>query len=225
MIEQAPAAAVVRRREIHMDAGRHVLSGLLGIPDRPRGIVVFAHGSGSSRHSPRNQAVARRLETDGFATLLMDLLDPVEEFERENVFDVELLAGRLLAAADRASHEPETRRLPVGYFGASTGAAAALVAAARRGESVRAVVSRGGRPDLAGPWLAAVVTPTLLIVGGEDHRVIELNEAASAELRGIHRLVLVPGATHLFEEPGALEAVADLAAGWFTTHLRPHAGG
>jgi putative phosphoribosyl transferase len=224
MVDQAPAGAAVRRREIHIDVGRHALAGLLAVPDRPRGIVLFAHGSGSSRHSPRNQAVARRLEGDGFATLLMDLLDPLEELERENVFDVELLAGRLLAAADWVSHEPETRRLGVVYFGASTGAAAALVAAARRGESVRAVVSRGGRPDLAGPWLAAVVSPTLLIVGGEDHRVIELNEAAHAELRCIRRLVVVPGATHLFEEPGALEMVADLAAGWLATHVRPHVG-
>jgi putative phosphoribosyl transferase len=224
MIDQYPAGAVVRRREIHLDLGRHALAGLLAVPDRPRGIVLFAHGSGSSRHSPRNQAVAHRLETDGFATLLMDLLDPLEELERENVFDVELLAGRLLTAADWVSREPETRRLGVGYFGASTGAAAALVAAARRGESVRAVVSRGGRPDLAGPWLAAVVSPTLLVVGGEDHRVIELNEAAYAELRGIRRLVVVPGATHLFEEPGALETVAELATGWFTTHVRPRAG-
>ncbi|MFZ5853412.1 MAG: dienelactone hydrolase family protein [Chloroflexota bacterium] len=202
-----------------MAVGTHSLAGMLSIPEAARGIVIFAHGSGSSRLSPRNQAVARRLEADRLATLLMDLLDPAEEGDRRRVFDVELLATRLLAATDWVAAEPATRLLPVGYFGASTGAAAALIAAARRGERIRAVVSRGGRPDLAGPWLPAVVSPTLLIVGGADHQVIELNEAALAELRCVKQLVIVPGAGHLFEEPGALDRVAELAANWFNGHL------
>ncbi len=219
MSEQAVTGRPVRRQEIHIGVGTRALAGILSIPEAARGIVIFAHGSGSSRLSPRNQAVARRLEAERFATFLMDLLDPAEERDRRNVFDVELLAGRLLAAGDWVAAEPATRALPVGYFGASTGAAAALIAAARRGERVRAVVSRGGRPDLAGPWLPSVVSPTLLIVGGADHQVIELNEAALAELRCVKQLVIVPGAGHLFEEPGALERVADLAADWFAGHV------
>ncbi len=218
-MDRNAAAGASRRREIHVDAGTCSLAGILSIPERPRGIVLFAHGSGSSRHSPRNTAVARRLEAEGFATLLMDLLAPAEEADRRNVFDVELLAGRLLIACEWVAGEPTTRGLRVSYFGASTGAAAALVAAARQGERIAAVVSRGGRPDLAGPWLPAVVSPTLLIVGGEDDRVIELNEAALVELRCEKRLVIVPGATHLFEEPGTLERVADLAAQWFAAHV------
>ena len=219
MSEQAVTGRPVRRQEIQVVVGTRSLAGILSIPEAARGIVVFAHGSGSSRLSPRNQAVARRLEADRFATLLMDLLDPAEERDRRYVFDVELLATRLVAANDWVAAEPATRLLPVGYFGASTGAAAALIAAARRGERVRAVVSRGGRPDLAGPWLPSVVSPTLLVVGGADHQVIGLNEAALAELRCVKQLVIVPGAGHLFEEPGALERVADLAADWFAGHL------
>ncbi len=219
MGEQAVTGRAVRRQEIQVGVGTRSLAGMLSIPEAARGIVIFAHGSGSSRLSPRNQAVARRLEAGRFATLLMDLLDPAEERDRRYVFDVELLATRLLAATDWVAAEPATRLLPVGYFGASTGAAATLIAAARRGERVRAVVSRGGRPDLAGPWLPAVVSPTLLIVGGADHQVIELNEAALGELRCVKQLVIVPGAGHLFEEPGALERVADLAADWFAGHL------
>ncbi len=219
MGEQAVTGRAVRRQEIQVAVGTHSLAGMLSIPEAARGIVIFAHGSGSSRLSPRNQAVARRLEADRLATLLMDLLDPAEEGDRRRVFDVELLATRLLAATDWVAAEPATRLLPVGYFGASTGAAAALIAAARRGERIRAVVSRGGRPDLAGPWLPAVVSPTLLIVGGADHQVIELNEAALAELRCVKQLVIVPGAGHLFEEPGALDRVAELAANWFNGHL------
>lgn len=219
MGEQAVTGRAVRRQEIQVAVGTHSLAGMLSIPEAARGIVIFAHGSGSSRLSPRNQAVARRLEADRLATLLMDLLDPAEEGDRRRVFDVELLAARLLAATDWVAAEPATRLLPVGYFGASTGAAAALIAAARRGERIRAVVSRGGRPDLAGPWLPAVVSPTLLIVGGADHQVIELNEAALAELRCVKQLVIVPGAGHLFEEPGALDRVAELAANWFNGHL------
>ncbi len=219
MSGQVASGGPVERREIKVGIRGRTLPGFLAIPESPRGIVLFAHGTGSGRHSPRNQLVARRLEASRFATLLIDLLDPVEEFDRRNVFDVELLAGRLIGVSEWIAKEPATQRLPPCYFGASTGAAAALVAAARRGESVRAVVSRGGRPDLAGPWLSAVVSPTLLIVGGEDHGVIELNEAAYGELRCAKQLVIVPGATHLFEEPGALERVANLAADWFVAHV------
>ncbi len=219
MSEKTAPGVPVHRREIQVPAGSRSLAGILSAPEHARGIIVFAHGSGSGRHSPRNQAVARRLEAAGFATLLMDLLDPLEEYDRRNVFDIELLAGRLESACDWVATEPRTRTLTAGYFGASTGAAAALVAAARRGECVAAIVSRGGRPDLAGPWLAGVVSPTLLIVGGQDHQVIELNEAAYAELRCAKQLVVVPGATHLFEEIGTLEKVADLAADWFTSHI------
>ena len=220
MVDGGAGGEAVRRREIHVPAGSRSLAAILSIPERARGIVIFAHGTGSGRYSPRNQAVARRLEAGGFATLLLDLLDPAEEYDRRNVFDVELLAGRLLTASEWVTKEADTRSLPVAYFGASTGAAAALIAAARRGERVRAVVSRGGRPDLAGPWLPSVVSPTLLIVGGEDHQVLELNDAACTELRCAKKLIVVPGATHLFEEPGALEKVADLAADWFGTHIR-----
>lgn len=194
------------------------LAGDLALPKPARGLVLFAHGSGSSRASPRNRMVAGVLQAAGLATLLMDLLTPAEAADRANVFDIELLADRLLEALAWVAAEPRTAALPVGLFGASTGAAAALVAAARA-SAVRAVVSRGGRPDLAGPALPAVRAPVLLIVGGEDHPVMELNEAAARRLGGPHRLVVVPGATHLFEEPGALETVAGLARDWFLVHL------
>jgi putative phosphoribosyl transferase len=200
--------------------GRTVLlPGDLIIPDRPRGIVLFAHGSGSGRRSPRNRLVAETLNRAGLATLLFDLLTPGEELDRANVFDIPLLARRLLAATRWLSERPEAGGVPVGYFGASTGAAAALWAAAESGPAVGAVVSRGGRPDLAGPRLPQVTAPTLLIVGGRDEQVLELNEEARELLGGPSELVVVPGATHLFEEPGALEEVARLATGWFVEHL------
>jgi putative phosphoribosyl transferase len=194
------------------------LAGDLSIPEAALGVVLFAHGSGSSRASPRNRLVARRLNDARVATLLFDLLTDEEAFDRRNVFDIPLLASRL-GAADRWLRAGPAADLPIGYFGASTGAAAALWAAADLGGAVRAVVSRGGRPDLASPRLASVRAPTLLIVGGEDTVVLDLNRAALDELTCERELVVVPGATHLFEEPGALEAVADHAARWFASHL------
>jgi putative phosphoribosyl transferase len=194
------------------------LPGTLTVPDGPVGVVLFAHGSGSSRLSPRNMAVAAELHQSGLATLLFDLLAPGEAEDRSNVFDIELLAARLLVGVNWARHNRQVQALPVGLFGASTGAAAALVAAASD-HSIGAVVSRGGRPDLAQGALDDVVSPTLLIVGGDDHGVIELNELAYGRLRRVKRLEIVPGATHLFEEPGALERVAALASAWFVEHL------
>ena len=206
------------------------LEGSLGFPGRPEdaaGVVLFAHGSGSGRHSPRNRYVARMLREAGLATLLIDLLTPEEEEldlrDRRLRFDIGLLAKRLLSATDWLSRNAETRGLRVGYFGASTGAAAALVAAAERPEEVKAVVSRGGRPDLAGEALPLVEAPTLLIVGGDDVPVVGMNREALEKLRARKKLEIVPGATHLFEEPGALEEVARLAAGWFARHLVPGA--
>lgn len=206
-------------RQVLIPVGPLRLPGDLVIPLPALGAVLFAHGSGSSRHSPRNVQVARVLSQAGLATLLFDLLTPPEAADRDNVFDIALLAGRLGAATDWLRHQPDAGSLPLGYFGASTGAAAALWAAAEAGAGVAAVVSRGGRPDLAGPRLAAVTAPTLLVVGGEDLVVLELNRKARQALRCPSELVVVPGATHLFEEPGALEAVADLAREWFLRHL------
>ncbi|MDH6258459.1 alpha/beta fold hydrolase [Bradyrhizobium sp. BR13661] len=197
------------------------LPGGLSVPGNARGLIAFAHGSGSSRFSPRNTAVAEALNERGFATLLFDLLTPQEEQDRANVFDVGLLAGRLVAAVNWL--EDQTRAiasLPVGLFGASTGAAAALVAAARLPDRIAAVVSRGGRPDLAGEALLLVRAPTLLIVGGADLGVIELNEEALDRLRGPKALEIVPGATHLFPEPGAMEAVIAQAGRWFERYLQ-----
>ncbi len=196
------------------------LSGDLTIPQRARGIVAFAHGSGSSRLSPRNRAVAKALSDAGFATLLFDLLTPSEELDRTNVFDIPLLASRLAAGSAWLRGRSDVGRLPLGYFGASTGAAAALTAAAGLGDQVSAVISRGGRPDLARD-LGAVRAPTLLIVGGADHQVLELNRAAQQRLRCPSALAVVPGATHLFEEPGALEQVSQLAIDWLERHLAP----
>ncbi|MEV4292525.1 alpha/beta hydrolase [Nonomuraea bangladeshensis] len=193
--------------------------GDLVVPDAAQGLVLFAHGSGSSRHSPRNRYVAGALNEAGLATLLFDLLTPEEEADRANVFDIGLLAERLLERTREAREHPDSAGLPIGYFGASTGAAAALWAAAQPGNDIAAVVSRGGRPDLAGPRLAAVRAPTLLVAGGRDPVVIELNQEAQQRLPCECRLTIVPGATHLFEEPGALDAVADLARGWFVTHF------
>ena len=205
--------------EVEVRAGRLTLGGHLTLPEAASGMVVFAHGSGSSRHSPRNRYVAAVLNQAGLGTLLFDLLTEFEEVDRANVFDVELLAGRLLQATDWLRRQAGVEGLPVGYFGASTGAAAALWAASEPVAEVAAVVSRGGRPDLAGRRLGAVRAPTLLIVGGLDHLVLALNRAALAQLPGERRLAVVPGATHLFEEPGTLRAAAELARDWFRTHL------
>jgi putative phosphoribosyl transferase len=208
---------------VGIPAGAVVLLADVAVPEPMRGVVVFAHGSGSSRHSPRNQYVARQLQAAGFATVLADLLTVEEEQVDARTgalrFDIDLLATRLSAITDWLAAHRSMAEHSVGLFGASTGAAAALVAAAERPHSVRAVVSRGGRPDLAGDALSAVHQPTLLIVGGRDPVVIELNRAAMERLAGEKRLEIVPGASHLFEEPGALEQVAHLARDWFSRHL------
>lgn len=208
---QGPAA------EVAIDLGDARLRGDLTVPPGARALVLFAHGSGSSRLSPRNRMVARRLERAGLATLLIDLLAPAEEGRRDLVFDIPFLAARLEGVSRWTRGHPATRGLALAYFGASTGAAAALRAAAGRPEVV-AVVSRGGRPDLAAEALPAVRAPTLLIVGSLDREVLALNRRAAALLGGPHRVDVVEGATHLFEEPGALEAVAGLAAAWFLAH-------
>jgi dienelactone hydrolase len=212
-------------RPVRITVGSSTLAGDLNISREARGIVVFAHGSGSSRHSPRNRAVARFLRDGGLATLLFDLLTPEEEAIDMRTahlrFDIGLLAIRLVGATDWLAQQPETAALRVGYFGASTGGGAALIAAAERPNIVGAVVSRGGRPDLAGTALTRVRASTLLIVGGHDAQVIALNRQALAQLRTEASLEIIPGATHLFEEPGALEEVARLARHWFLRHLRP----
>jgi len=211
--------------EVRIPAGRQTLDGTLSIPANAQGVVLFAHGSGSSRHSPRNRFVASVLQQAGLATLLLDLLSPDEESvdvrTAELRFNIGLLAERLLQATDWLVRQPQLEKLQFGYFGASTGAAAALVAAADAPRHAAAVVSRGGRPDLAGPALVRVQAPTLLIVGGGDDVVIELNREALEQLRCEKRLEIIPGATHLFEEPGALEQVARLAREWFQLHLVP----
>jgi putative phosphoribosyl transferase len=194
------------------------LPGDLVIPEGAHAVVAFAHGSGSSRRSPRNVGVADRLRVAGFATLLFDLLTDVEAQDRGKVFDIALLARRLEGAAGWLRADPDVRELPIGFFGASTGAAAALVVAEHLGPDVAAVVSRGGRPDLAAEALEVVSAPTLLIVGGADTQVLELNRQAQARMRSETRLEIVPGATHLFEQPGALERVAELAVVWFADH-------
>jgi putative phosphoribosyl transferase len=211
------ASAQRETREITI--GPVGLEGILGLPHESGGIVLFAHGSGSGRFSPRNNFVAQALRRAGLATLLFDLLTEEEAQDRRNVFDVPLLAERLLMATGWVRDDRGTAALPIGYFGASTGAAAALVAAASEAWPIAAVVSRGGRPDLAGPALAKVTAPTLLIVGGDDLTVLGLNRAAFAELQCEKHLAVVPGATHLFEEPGTLEIVVDLAGNWFAAHL------
>ena len=210
-------------RTVGVPAGHVTLEGTLGLPPNASGIVLFAHGSGSSRFSPRNRFVATTLRQAGLATLLLDLLSPseeeVDEVTRQHRFDIGMLADRLVVTIDWLRAQPETAELPVGLFGASTGGGAALVAAAERPVQVAAVVSRGGRPDLAGEALPRVEAPTLLIVGGEDDVVIDLNERARDHMRGEVRLEIIPGATHLFEEPGALERVAALARDWFLQYL------
>ena len=205
---------------VSIPAGNATVEGMLDIPDGAVGLVLFAHGSGSSRHSPRNNIVAGVLREAGVGTLLMDLLTPEEDRDYSRRFDIGLLTRRLLDAARWVGAQESTRNLPLGFFGASTGAAAALEAAAALGEAARAVVSRGGRPDLAGELaLQKVSAPTLLLVGGYDDGVIDLNQLAYDQLRCRKEMVIVPGATHLFEEPGTLEAVASRAADWFVWHL------
>jgi dienelactone hydrolase len=212
-MSEAPEAQAVR-------IPPHGLEGTLAVPAGAAcGLVLFAHGSGSSRLSPRNAAVAAALRGAGLATLLFDLLSEAEAADRANIFDIPLLGGRLASATAWTRAEPRTNALPIGYFGASTGAAAALVAAARPDMTVGAVVSRGGRPDLAGDALPLVRAPTLLIVGGADTAVLALNRTAKRALRCESRLEIVPGATHLFEEPGAVEQVVALARNWFLRHL------
>ncbi len=213
-------------REVRIPSGEVWLYGDLALPLDFTGLVLFAHGSGSGRHSARNRLVARRLQQAGIATLLFDLLTAQEEqtdlHTREHRFDMALLTRRMQDATTWATAQPDLQHASIGYFGASTGSAAALIDAARLGKRIAAVVSRGGRPDLAGPVvLAAITAPTLLIVGGADHEVMELNEQALRQLRCDKRLAVVAGATHLFEEHGALEQVAELAASWFSAHLAP----
>jgi putative phosphoribosyl transferase len=214
----------VRTTPVQIRAGTALIDGDVAIPDRALGLIVFAHGSGSSRFSTRNRAVAQTLEDEGFATLLLDLLTRSEEAvdlrTREYRFDIDRLGHRVVAALDWASGEPDISDLPIALFGASTGAAAALIAAAERPNAVRAVVSRGGRPDLAGDRLPRVEAPTLLIVGGADDAVIELNRQAMRRMHAPVSLEIVPGATHLFEEPGTLEEVSRLAAAWCRRYLR-----
>jgi putative phosphoribosyl transferase len=218
-----PLAQTVEEQLVQVPAGSVTLEGNLTLPEESRAIVLFAHGSGSSRHSPRNRYVARVLNEAKLATLLIDLLTLHEEVVDARTaqlrFDIDLLAERLVDATDWLTQFPDTKHLRIGYFGASTGAAAALAAAAVRPDAVRAIVSRGGRPDLAGAALTSVQAPTLLIVGEHDDQVVQLNRQALTQLRCEKRLVIVPGATHLFEEPGALDEVARLARGWFQRHL------
>ena len=209
--------------DVVVDAGGLSLPGSVQVPDGAAGIVVFVHGSGSSRHSPRNRYVASVLTDAGVGTLLFDLLTPDEESDRSNVFDIELLAQRLIRVSAWLRDQPVADGRAIGWFGASTGAGAALWAAAAPDADVAAIVSRGGRPDLAGPRLPAVRAPTLLIVGGADDVVLDLNRGAQAQLRCPNDLVVVPGATHLFEEPGTLEQAAAAARDWFVAHLHPHA--
>lgn len=214
-----PRTLALETVEVAIPAGEAVVRGVLTVAPGVRGLIVFAHGSGSGRHSPRNQYVARHLEEGGFATLLVDLLDDEETFYQDHVFDIPLLADRVVRVADWAATAPRTAGLPLGAFGASTGAAAALVVAAERPERFEAVVSRGGRPDLAQDALGDVKVPTLLIVGGDDEPVLRLNRWAARQLRCLRELVVIPGATHLFPEPGALDRVAHLAQLWFEHHL------
>ena len=214
------------QRAAEIAAGPVHLPGILAWPRQPSGMVLFVHGSGSGRLSPRNAAVAQQLRAAGLGTLLFDLLTEAEAVDRRNVFDIDLLSERLLAATAWLSRQPEAAGLPLGYFGASTGAAAALKAAAASPSDIAAVVSRGGRPDLAGDALRRVRAPTLLLVGSQDPLVLDLNQRALAQLTCFARLVVIPGASHLFEEPGTLEEAGRLAAAWFVRHLdrQPSAG-
>lgn len=225
MIATSPRPPNAPSREVRIASADAMLAGDLSVPSDASGLVLFAHGSGSGRHSRRNRLVAQHLQDAGIATLLFDLLTVQEEQADQHSgqyrFDIPLLTRRMQDATDWVSAQAGLQGMPVGYFGASTGSAAAIIAAARLGNAVAAVVSRGGRPDLAGPAaLQAVQAPTLLIVGGADEQVMDLNEQALRHLRCERSLVVVPGATHLFEEPGALEQVARLAADWFGRHFR-----
>ena len=218
--------AVIRSTEIVIPVQRTSLPGILNLPSNPKGIIVFAHGSGSSRFSSRNRSVAQELNHSGLATLLFDLLNAQENL-RDNLtaeyrFNIPMLSRRLVQVVDWLAQDDQTGALPMGLFGASTGAAAALITAAERPQRVKAVVSRGGRVDLANADLPKVRAATLLVVGELDHQVVSLNKQAAAHMSCEHQLVLVPGATHLFEEPGALERVSMLADDWFTRHLAPH---
>jgi pimeloyl-ACP methyl ester carboxylesterase len=217
--EDEKMAIKTKPSELGVRVGPDLLPGILTLPENAGGVVLFAHGSGSSRLSPRNRYVAGVLQGSGIGTLLFDLLDNQEAEDRRKIFDIELLAERLSRAATWVRGRRDVRELPLGYFGASTGAAAALVAAAKQPESIGAIVSRGGRPDLAADYLPGVKAPTLLIVGGDDEPVIEMNREALALLRCEKRLDIVPGATHLFAEAGTLEEVARLAADWFQQYL------
>ena len=217
--DRAEANHRIAERSVEITAGKRIVSGMLSLPPEQRAVVAFAHGSGSGRFSPRNQFVARVLQEAGLATLLIDLLEEDEANDRRLVFDIELLAERLKYAASWLGQDHATAGLRLGYFGASTGAAAALVAAARQPERIGAVVSRGGRPDLAWDLLPSVAAPTLLLVGGSDEEVLDLNRKALALLRCPRELAIIPGATHLFPEPGALVEVARLATRWFQHHL------
>jgi putative phosphoribosyl transferase len=212
----------VAERDVAIPGRERTVRGTLALPREALAVIVFAHGSGSGRYSPRNQYVAQVLQEAGLGTLLLDLLEEDEADDRRNVFDIPLLAGRLHAAADWLAQQDDTKGLALGYFGASTGAGAALLAAARSSATVGAIVSRGGRPDLAGDVLPAVTAPTRLIVGGEDEIVLELNREAFDRLTCARQLDIVPGATHLFVEPGALEEVARLAREWFVHYLVPN---
>ena len=213
----------IEDRSITIPAGTVSLEGDLGVPDQAQGLIIFAHGSGSSRRSPRNRSVARFLRQVGLGTLLFDLLTSEEEIEDFRTghlrFNIIFLAERLIAVTDWLSLHPDTQRAAFGFFGASTGAAAALIAASKRPNLIKAVVSRGGRPDLAGSFLFRVTAPTLFIVGGQDYPVINMNREAMEKIRSQKELVIIPGATHLFEEPGTLEEVARLAALWFKKFL------
>jgi putative phosphoribosyl transferase len=210
---------VTTERTIYVQSGQARLEGILAIPEEPLGVVLFSHGSGSGRMSPRNRFVAHMLQQEGMTTLLIDLLEEWESEDRQKVFDIDLLTERLLSATDWLARNPNTEALQIGYFGASTGAASALKAAAIRKQEIGAVVSRGGRPDLARDYLPDVTAPTLLIVGGNDYPVIPLNEEAYSLLQAPKELVIVPGASHLFEEPGKLDEVAQLAQQWFSRYL------
>lgn len=205
--------------QIHIPADDHLLEGIFAVPDQPQGLVIFAHGSGSSRFSPRNSYIADRLNQNNFATLLFDLLTAEEDVDYESHFAIDLLANRLVEATDYISHQPATRDLPLGYFGASTGSAAAIKAAASTPDRIKALVSRGGRPDLAMTEIAQLQAPTLFIVGGHDLPVLQLNKLAYDHLAAPKALEIIPAATHLFEEPGKLAVVADLTIDWFQKHL------
>ena len=206
---------------IRIQSATAQIEGMLAVPENAAGVVLFAHGSGSGRFSPRNQFVAKTLRDGGLGTLLVDLLAAEESEDRQNVFNTALLAERLVSATEWLRKSPETAKLSIGYFGASTGAAAALRAAVNTGQFVRAIVSRGGRPDLAIRYLPGITVPTLLIVGGDDYSVIPLNRTALDALAGPKEMVIIPGATHLFEESGALEQVAECARDWFLKYLPP----